>query len=67
MRLLLMSVVAMIASTICLSAIFLNALYTPTRPALGVWTTSVTYADNRVKHSALGNQTKLLAINSDAR
>jgi len=62
MRLILISGAAMTASTICLSAIFLNALYTPTRPAMGVWTTTVTYADDRVKRSAQGNRTKLLAV-----
>jgi hypothetical protein len=67
MRLILISVAAMTVSTICLSAVFLNALYKPTRPAVGVWTTTVTYADDGVKRSAQGNQTKLLAVNSDAR
>jgi hypothetical protein len=67
MRLILISVAAMTASTICLSAIFLNALYTPTRPVMGVWTTSVTYADDGVKRSAQGNHARLLAVNSDSR
>ena len=67
MRLMLISVAAMTVSTICLSVLFLNALYTPTRPATGAWTTSVTYADDWVKRSAQGNQAKLLAVNSDAR
>ena len=42
MRLLTISLAAMTVSTICLSAIFLSALYTPTRPALGAWSTTVT-------------------------
>ena len=62
MRLILISVTAMAVSTICLSAIFLNALYTPTLPAIGVWTTNVTYADDRVKRSAQVNQAGLLAV-----
>ena len=62
MRLILISVAAMTVSTICLGAIFLNALYTPTRPAIGAWTTSVTYADDRAKRSAQGNHAKLLAV-----
>ena len=62
MRLILISVAAMTVSTICLSAVFLNALHTPTRPAVGVWTTTVTYADDRVKRSAQVNQAKLLAV-----
>jgi len=67
MRLVLIAVAAMTVSTICLGAIFLNALYTPTRPAIGAWTTSGTYADDRVKRSAQVNQAKLLAVNSDTR
>jgi hypothetical protein len=62
MRLILISVAAMTVSTICLSAVFLNALYTPTRPAVGAWTTTVTYADDRVKRSAQGNHARLLAV-----
>ncbi len=42
MRLLMISLAAMTVSTICLSAIFLSALYTPTRPAVGAWSTTVT-------------------------
>jgi len=67
MRLFLISVAAMTASTICLSAIFLNALYTPTLPAIGAWTTTVTYADDRVKRSDQVNQVRMLAVNSDTR
>ena len=42
MRYVMISVAAMTVSTICLSAIFLSALYTPTRPAIGAWSTTVT-------------------------
>ena len=42
MRLLLISLIAMTVSTICLSAIFLRAVYAPTRPIIGAWTTTVT-------------------------
>jgi hypothetical protein len=41
MRLLMISMAAMTVSTICLSAIFLSALYTPTRPAVGAWSTTI--------------------------
>ncbi len=67
MRLILISVAAMTVSTICVSAIFLSAANTPTRRAIGVWTTTITYADDRVKRSAQGNQARLLAVNSDTR
>jgi hypothetical protein len=46
MRLLMISLTAMIVSTICLSATFLYALHTPTRPAIGVWSTTVTSAND---------------------
>jgi hypothetical protein len=67
MRFVLISIAAMSVSTIGLAAILLNAPYTPARPAMGVWTTSVTYADDGVKRSAQGNHARLLAVNSDAR
>jgi hypothetical protein len=62
MRLILISAAAMTVSTICLGAIFLSALYTPSRPAIGAWTTSITYADDRVKRSVQGNHARLLAV-----
>ena len=49
MRLLMISLAAMTVSTICLSAIFLPALYTPTRPAVGIWTTTVTGLNSDVR------------------
>ena len=46
MRLMMISLTAMMVSTICLSALFMHALYTPTRPAVGDWTTTVTAAND---------------------
>ena len=46
MRLMLISLTAMMVSTICLSALFMHALYTPTRPAVGDWTTTVNAAND---------------------
>ena len=42
MRLLLLSLTAVTVSTICVSAIFLHAVYAPTRPIIGAWTTTIT-------------------------
>ena len=46
MRLMKISLTAMIVSTICVSALFMHALYTPTRLGIGDWTTTVTAAND---------------------
>ena len=46
MRLMMISLTAMIVSTICVSALFMHALYTPTRLGIGNWTTTVTAAND---------------------
>ncbi len=46
MRLIKISLAAMAVSTICVSALFMHALNTPTRHAIGDWTTTVTAAND---------------------
>jgi hypothetical protein len=67
MRLMMISLTAMTVSTICLSAVFVHALYTPTRPgpAIGAWMTTVTAAnDDWAKQWADGNEERLLPVES---
>ena len=65
MRLMMISLTAMTVSTIRLSAVFVHALYTPTRPgpAIRGWMTTVTAAD-WAKQWADGNEERLLPVNS---
>jgi hypothetical protein len=56
MRLIMISLTAMIVSTICLSTVFMHALYTPTRLGVGDWTTTVTAANDWAE----GNEERLL-------
>jgi hypothetical protein len=48
MRLMMISLTPMTVSIICLSAVFVHALHTPTRPgpAIGAWMTTVTAAND---------------------
>ncbi len=46
MRLIKISLAAMAVSTVCVSALFMHALYTPTHLAIGDWTTTVTAAND---------------------
>ena len=56
MRLIKISLAAMAVSTVCVSALFMHALYTPTRQAIGDWTTTVTAANDW----AIGDDEQLL-------
>ncbi len=46
MRLIKISLAAMAVSTVCVSALFMHALYTPTRQAIGDWATTITAAND---------------------
>jgi hypothetical protein len=65
MRFMMISLAAMTVSIICLSAVFMHALYTPTRPASGAWMTTVTASnDDWAKQWADGNEERLLPVDS---